>query len=139
VWAWKKRRAKTIAHSVDRLLCFFPFEPPLFNRFHAGQADFVGHPLVDMIPSGMDCRELAQELNLRPQDRLVLLGPGSREREVTALLGIFDRAVELALPRLITPGGRTVVAVARSSEVPQDVYRRYTHLPLIEGRYRECC
>ena len=28
VWAWKPRRAKAIAHSVDRLLCFFPFEPP---------------------------------------------------------------------------------------------------------------
>ena len=44
VWAWKPRRAKRIAHTVDRLLCYFPFEPPLFNRFNAARAEFVGHP-----------------------------------------------------------------------------------------------
>lgn len=139
VWAWKKRRAKRIAQTVDRLLCFFPFEPPLFNRFAAARADFVGHPLVDMIPSGMDCRDVAGELGLRPQDRLILLAPGSREREVGNLLACFDRAVDLAMPRLVTPNGRTVVAVACTPDLPRELYRGHTHHPLVEGRYRELC
>lgn len=139
VWAWKPRRAKRIAHTVDRLLCFFPFEPPLFNRFAAAQADFVGHPLADLIPSGIDCKPLADELGLRPQDRLLLLAPGSREREIAPLLPIFDRAVELAWPRLRTPGGRTVVAIAKAPEHTRELYRDASSHALVEGRYRELC
>ncbi len=139
VWAWKPRRAKTISQTVDRLLCFFPFEPPLFNRFHAAQAEFVGHPLVDLIPTGSDCRAVVQELGLRPADRLLLLAPGSREREVAGLLPIFDRAAELVRHRLSAPNGRVVIAIAATSELPRTAYRAHSELPLVEGRYRELC
>ena len=139
VWAWKPRRAKSISQTVDRLLCFFPFEPPLFNRFTAARADFVGHPLADLIPSGIDCKSVADDLDLRPEDRLVLLAPGSREKEIGPLLPIFDRAVELARPRLNTPGGRTVIAIAKAPEHARELYRRFSDHPLIESRYRELC
>lgn len=139
VWAWKPRRAKRIAHTVDRLLCFFPFEPPLFNRFAAARTEFLGHPLADLIPSGIDCRPLAQELSLRPEDRLLLLAPGSREREITLLLPVFDRAVELARPRLRTPSGRTVVVIAKAPEHPRELYRQASDHPLVEGHYRALC
>lgn len=139
VWAWKPRRAKPIARSVDRLLCFFPFEPVCFERFAPGVPRFVGHPLVDLIPSGMDCGPVARELGLRPEDRLLLIAPGSRLREVEGLLPAFDRALELARPRLGAPGGRLVAAIAKAPEIDREVYRRHSHLPLIEGRYRELC
>lgn len=42
VWAWKRGRIPKIEASVDRLCCFFPFEPALFRP---GLAEFVGHPL----------------------------------------------------------------------------------------------
>ena len=44
VWAWHQGRIPRIERSVDRLCCFFPFEPQLFRP---GIAVFVGHPLVD--------------------------------------------------------------------------------------------
>ena len=44
VWAWKKGRIPKIEAALDRLCCFFPFEPELFSP---GFAEFVGHPLVD--------------------------------------------------------------------------------------------
>jgi len=138
VWAWQPRRAKTIAQTVDRLLCFFPFEPPLFKRFGC-RAEFIGHPLLELIPAQRDNRSLEAELNLQPQDRLLLLAPGSREREVRQLLGIFHQAAEAVLPRLDPGAGRIQVAVAKVGELPSRLYRESTHFPLIEGRYRELC
>ena len=43
VWAWKRGRIPKIEAALDRLCCFFPFEPALFRP---GFAEFVGHPLV---------------------------------------------------------------------------------------------
>ncbi len=134
VWAWRPRRAKTIAKSVDRLLCFFPFEPPLFTRFGC-QADFVGHPLLDLIPDQREEKTPLRNLGLGSERRLLLLAPGSREREVATLLPIFHRAAEAFELR-----NRGVqLAVASVPELPRALYRKHTHFPLIEGHYREAC
>jgi lipid-A-disaccharide synthase len=142
VWAWKPRRAKRIAGTVDRLLCFFPFEPPLFNRYadrYSFQAEFVGHPLVDLVRD-VPTDGLDRELGWIADDPVLMLAPGSRQREVTRLLSIFNQTVELALPRLESISGRPVrIAVARVADLPLGLYRSATHLPLIEGRYRELC
>lgn len=138
VWAWKPRRAKRIAQSVDRLLCFFPFEPPLFSRFGV-QADFVGHPLLDLIPARIATAAVSGELKLAADDRLLLLAPGSRPREVRALLGLFHQTAEALVPRLARLGHRVRVAVAKVPELPISLYRESTDYPLVEGRYRELC
>jgi lipid-A-disaccharide synthase len=140
VWAWKPRRAKSIAASVDRLLCFFAFEPPLFNRF-AGRwatscsAEFVGHPLVDLVAAGADPDQVRDELGLAANDRLLLLAPGSREREVATLLPVFHQAAEALSRRL----PRVRVAVSRHPDVALGRYRAITHFPLVEGRFRSLC
>lgn len=142
VWAWKPRRAKPVARTVDRLLCFFPFEPPLFNRFadrYPFTADFVGHPLVDLVRQ-IDTAPLDREQGWAAEDPLLLLAPGSRQREVAKLLAVFDQAAELAMPTLEKLSGRTVrVAVARVPELPLGLYRKATHHLLIEGNYRALC
>jgi lipid-A-disaccharide synthase len=145
VWAWKPRRAKSIAHSVDRLLCFFPFEPKLFNRFSAqnggkgGQADFVGHPLLDLIPNNIDTSRIDSELKIQADERLLLLAPGSRPREVKALLSIYQQAGEAIRTRLQARGERIHLAVAKVPELSLNFYRELTDLPLIEGQYRQLC
>jgi len=50
VWAWHQGRIPKIAAGVTRLMCFFPFEPQLFDGVEAKdfKAMFVGHPLLDM-------------------------------------------------------------------------------------------
>jgi lipid-A-disaccharide synthase len=138
VWAWQPRRAKAVARSVDRLLCLFPFEPPLFSRFGV-KADFVGHPLLDMVPTRPEVAAVEAELGLTAQDSLLLLAPGSREREVRRLLGICHQAVEAAMPRLPISAGRIQVAVAKMPELPLSLYREATDFPLVEGRFRELC
>ena len=138
VWAWQPRRAKKIAQSVDRLLCFFPFEPPLFSRFGC-QADFVGHPLLDLIPPRIDTSVVSGDLKLAPEERLLLLAPGSRPREVRSLLGLFHHAAESLVPRLSARGVNVKVAVAKIPDLPISLYREFTDYPLVEGHYRELC
>ncbi len=50
VWAWHQGRIPKVAAAVNRLLCFFPFEPALFKDFEGKDfhATFIGHPMVDV-------------------------------------------------------------------------------------------
>ncbi len=82
VWAWKAGRIPKIEAALDKLCCFFPFEPALFKP---GFAEFVGHPLTETFDSSR--AEGAREA------RLVALLPGSRlgeiERNFPTMLGAF--------------------------------------------------
>ena len=50
VWAWHQGRIPKVAAAVNRLLCFFPFEPALFKDYEGKDfhAAFIGHPMVDV-------------------------------------------------------------------------------------------
>jgi len=76
VWAWHQDRIPRIEATLDRLCCFFPFEPALFRP---GFAEFVGHPLAD------EMRREAAANPLRPperRERLLAILPGSRLGEI---------------------------------------------------------
>jgi len=135
VWAWRPRRAKGYAQAIDRLFCFFPFEPPLFSR-HGCRAEFVGHPLLDLVPDRTDTAGIDAELGIPAERPLLLLAPGSREREVATLLPIYHQAAE-HFQRL--EGRRIAIAVSRVPDIPIQRYRDATHFPLVEGHYRELC
>ncbi len=138
VWAWRSGRAKRVARLVDRLLCFFPFEPPYFTR-HGGRADFVGHPLLDLIRPREEFVQLDRMLHITPADDVLMVAPGSREREVDALLPVMDEAVRLLVPYLRRRGSRVLPVIAKSPELPLGAYRRHCPLPVVEGGYRTLC
>ena len=140
VWAWRQRRAKKYAQLVDELWCFFDFEPKYFQRFGC-DARFVGHPLVDLISAPTaDEAALLRPLDLQARDRLLVLAPGSRQREISSLLPVFSEAVRLAADRLNVPaGGQLKVAVAKVPDRDRDLYRQHTDYPLVEGGYQALC
>jgi lipid-A-disaccharide synthase len=79
VWAWHKGRIPKMVRILDRMLCIFPFEQPIFQS--AGlETTFVGHPLVD---------QLAARQPLSREENLVGLFPGSREREIDSLFPLM--------------------------------------------------
>lgn len=88
VWAWKAGRIPKIEASLDRLCCFFPFEPSLFRP---GFADFVGHPLAEQFRS---LRRTEHEGG----GKLVALLPGSRIGEIERILPTMLEALELLPP-----------------------------------------
>jgi lipid-A-disaccharide synthase len=84
VWAWHQDRIPRIEAALDRLYCFFPFEPKLFP---SGIARFVGHPLA----ADFGAATVARPPRPRP---LVALLPGSRCGEIQRILPDLLRAAE---------------------------------------------
>jgi lipid-A-disaccharide synthase len=85
VWAWRRGRVRKIARRVSRLAVVFPFEVPLYAGSGV-RADFVGHPLLDMVRIGRDRAAFLAAHGLHPEKRLVALLPGSRAKEMQLLL-----------------------------------------------------
>ncbi|MBS0431287.1 MAG: lipid-A-disaccharide synthase [Proteobacteria bacterium] len=102
IWAWRERRAAKIAASADRVLCLFPMEPGIYEKYGV-EARFVGHPLADRFPLVND-RESARTVLGLPQDApLLALLPGSRRSEIQRLGAIFlDAAarIQAQVPQL---------------------------------------
>ncbi len=88
IWAWRPERIKTIRAAVDHMLLILPFEEAIYRD--AGiAASYVGHPLADQMPLHVDPVEVRDKLDIPPGKRVVAILPGSRQREVEALAGLF--------------------------------------------------
>ena len=84
VWAWRKGRVRFIRKYVTKMLCIFPFEKEFFAE-HGVDVEFVGHPLLE---------ELKREDldRIRPDPDRIGIMPGSRGKEISALLPVFAAA-----------------------------------------------
>jgi lipid-A-disaccharide synthase len=102
IWAWRPERAQTLKHSVDHVLCIFPFEPELLAQ-HGVPATYVGHPLAPHIPREPDRVGARMQLGLPDTVPVVALLPGSRLAEIDHLTRRFfeaARQIKHALPRV---------------------------------------
>jgi lipid-A-disaccharide synthase len=139
VWAWHESRVYQIARDVDLLLSIFPFEQPWYAvRVPELTVEYVGHPMVDRFaaaaaggrvaaaepallggrasprsdrPTGVQPQAPAAA-NTPSDAPLVVLLPGSRERELSRHLGPVLGAARLiraqrpAVFRLVLPNER---------------------------------
>jgi lipid-A-disaccharide synthase len=96
LWAWRRGRIRQMARRVTRVLAAFPFEESLYEE--AGvSVEFVGHPLLDVVPSDLDRMKARQRLGVGERQTLVGLLPGSRRQEVGRLLPpMLDAAARLS-------------------------------------------
>ena len=109
VWAWRRGRVRKIARRVDRLGLVFPFEPALYNNGRM-VAEFVGHPLLDVVRPTRTREETLARYQLDPTRPLLALLPGSRKKEIRHLLAPGLEAAQ----RLAREGWQVVVAVAHT-------------------------
>lgn len=111
VWAWRKGRVKTISRVVDKMLVVFPFEVPIYRE--AGvDVEFVGHPLMDVVPVDQDRKSARRELGYGKGDTVIGLLPGSRKREVEYLFPEMLEAARLIAKKVM--GARFAVPVANT-------------------------
>ncbi len=94
VWAWRTGRVKTIAKRVQHVGVILPFEEQ-FLRERGVAATYVGHPLLDSVHCTLNTSELAKTHDIAENALCVGLLPGSRKKEVMALLPDFLAGAEL--------------------------------------------
>jgi lipid-A-disaccharide synthase len=125
LWAWRAGRVRQMARRVSRVLAVLPFEAPLYER--AGVAvEFVGHPLLDVLPLDLTREEARRRLALDPAEAVVGLLPGSRHEEIQRLLPPMlaaarrlaegPRAPRFALGLAPTADGAQVRGLIRGAE-----------------------
>ena len=93
VWAWKKKRARTMYKYIDHLLTLFPQEPKYFTPYKL-EATFVGHPVIESDVVNGKKGDFKKRHKISSDTRLMLVLPGSRHNEVERLFPVFLEVVE---------------------------------------------
>jgi lipid-A-disaccharide synthase len=133
IWAWRAERAAKIGAAVDLVLCLFPFEPELYQRYGVA-AKFVGHPLAERFPLEPTPMAARSSLGLPMQAIVLAVLPGSRVSEINALAkDFFDAAglLKKQFPKLIAvapianEAARAAIEAIRADDHP---------IMLIEGQ-----
>jgi lipid-A-disaccharide synthase len=91
IWAWRPKRANKLGLSADHVVCIFPFEPAILEKY-AIPATYVGYPLAQEVPMQVDQVGARQELGLSGNVKVITLMPGSRASEVQQMTERFLRA-----------------------------------------------
>lgn len=140
IWAWRTWRIRKMERYVDRRVVVFPFEVDFYNK-NGLSADFVGHPLLDVMARPRPKEEAKTELGLDPKRTWLLLMPGSRQHLVKQLLPIMlestailrrshpnlgvvlaqaDTVTAELLAPMIEAGGQEVSVIAGKSHLLQN-------------------
>ncbi|KAK7287369.1 hypothetical protein RIF29_00642 [Crotalaria pallida] len=150
-WAWKggEARLRGLAEFVDHLLCILPNEDKIC-RLNGLAATFVGHPVLEDVlelnlRSNSSVHEWKAEGNGEEFRRkhavpsgatVISLLPGSRVQEVTRMLPIYAKTLELLKETF--PNLMTVIHVAPNAHVENfiagAVHRWPVPVVLIPGR-----
>ena len=85
VWAWKKSRVHAIKKHVDKMLVILPFEKDFYAKYDY-PVEFVGHPLLDALPTELSNEELFRKENGLSDKPIIALLPGSRKQEISKML-----------------------------------------------------
>lgn len=93
VWAWKKKRAKTMYKYIDHLLTLFPYEPKYFTP-HKLKTTFVGHPVIESSVLWANGEDFRNRFNIDENVKIMSVLPGSRHTEVSRLLPVFLNVVK---------------------------------------------
>ena len=130
VWAWRPGRAKKMAKVVDHVLALLPFEPPYMQA--AGMTcDFVGHPVAaepQATPS--EIAAIRAELGIAPDQRLLIVLPGSRRGEVTRLAPVFAEVTR----RLRAADPALAVALPAAAPVADLLAAHFPDTPILDPR-----
>ncbi|MFZ2089458.1 MAG: lipid-A-disaccharide synthase, partial [Desulfobaccales bacterium] len=94
VWAWRRRRVRTIARFVARMVVIFPFEEE-FYRQHGVPVTFVGHPFMETLPDLPPRESILRDWGLDPRRFTLALLPGSRGSEIERHLPTMLAAAQL--------------------------------------------
>ena len=112
VWAWHQSRVKKMKGVIDKMLVVFPFEEQ-FYRDEGIDAEFVGHPLLEVLESALDRKNFCKRYELDAKKKILALLPGSRKQEIEMIFPEMLTAAKLVAQEI---GAEVVVGVAPTFE-----------------------
>jgi lipid-A-disaccharide synthase len=99
VWAWGGNRVKKMKGLIDKMIVIFPFEKDIYKKFDI-DCEFVGHPLLEVVRPVLSKEDFQSKFDLRKNEALLGLLPGSRWQEVEKILPIMVQTAELLGARI---------------------------------------
>ena len=93
-WAWKYHRVNQLKKYCEFVTCIFPFEKEILEK-HGIPCDYVGHPVIEEISYEYTKEDFARKNGLDPEKKWISFFPGSRITEVSKLLPIFMKTINL--------------------------------------------
>jgi lipid-A-disaccharide synthase len=99
VWAWGGNRVKKMQGWIDKMVVIFPFEKDIYEKFDIA-CEFVGHPLLEVTRPVLSLEDFQRKFDIRKNEVVVGLLPGSRWQEVEKILPIMLESCELLKARI---------------------------------------
>jgi lipid-A-disaccharide synthase len=121
------------------MLVFFKFEEEFYRKFSV-TAEFVGHPLLDIVGPSMEKQEFMAKFNLCESKTTIALLPGSRRTEIENILPAMVSASSILLKEL----KNIQFIIAKSPQVDLDIYNYLLKsaadldIKIIEGQTYDC-
>ena len=95
-WAWRPGRIETIKKAVDHMLCLFPFEKGMLDKFGV-DSTYIGHPLASIIPMFPNKARARYEMGIETDGPVFCVMPGSRAAEIKYCAPVFFEACKKIL------------------------------------------
>ena len=138
VWASRPGRVKTIKKYISKMLVIFKFEEEFYKK-HGIDAEFVGHPLLDIVKPTQEKANFLKACGLYEGKTTIALLPGSRTGEIKNILPLMAKSAELISEKM--PNSQFVIARAPSVEL--NIYKEIVDgfkidIIIIEGRTYDC-
>lgn len=92
VWATRAGRAKTLAATVDHLLCIHDFEVPFYAPYGL-DCTVIGNPAISRMDVG-DGEAFRARYGIDQDTAILLVLPGSRSGEIRRVAPVFAEAAE---------------------------------------------
>jgi lipid-A-disaccharide synthase len=122
VWAWHQSRVKKMRGIVDKMLVIFPFEVDLYQQ-EGIDAEFVGHPLLEVLRSNLDRKGFTKRYGLDPSKKVLALLPGSRRQEIDVIFPEMLRAA-----RVIAAEENMQVVVGVAPTLQEEQFKTFYNL-----------
>jgi lipid-A-disaccharide synthase len=138
VWASRAGRIKTIKTHISKMIVLFTFEVEFYKKYGI-DADFTGHPLLDIVKPTMGKKDFLKRLDLSDAKTTIALLPGSRRQEIERILPVMLEA-SVYIHRDIPD---TQFVIAKSPHVDLHIYHRIISgltlgVKIIEGNTYDC-
>ena len=140
VWAWRKRRVKTIKKYVDKMMVILPFEKEFYQR-EGVDVEFVGHPLLEVIASNSEAisssnkKEICQDLGVDDKKLIIGILPGSRKKEIAYMLPEILKASSLIKGKY--PSVQFLLPLSQSIEedyLKNFITSDYSYIKIVKGK-----